>query len=68
MTVILSKNFYKLSAIKKAINAYRGLANFKIKDNGKNYMVVLDKINPEAKEMIEDEFSNYILAVMKNGQ
>jgi len=66
MSIILNKKFYKLSAVKKTISAYRDLGSFKIKKRVKNYMVILDEINSEAKETIEDEFSNYVLATMKN--
>lgn len=68
MEIFFNKNFYKLPAIKKAIEAYRNLADFKIKNNGKSYSVVLDRTDPEAETMIGDEFSNYVLAATKNGQ
>ncbi len=64
MVIILNKKFYALSAIKRAVKAYRGLADFKI---GKGYKVVLQKVSPEVKTSIEDEFANYVLAEMKNG-
>lgn len=68
MVITFNKSFYNLPAIKKAIKDYYGLANFKIKNDKKNHIVVLDKINPEAEKMIEDEFSNYVLAVIKDEQ
>ena len=66
MTITFNKNFYKLAVLKRAIQAYRGLADFKIKKEKNNYRVVLEGINSEVKANIGDEFSNYVLAEMKN--
>ncbi len=67
MIIAVNKNFYKLPAIKRTIEAYRGLADFKVKNEGGDYKIILEKVDPEAKEVIEDEFLNYVLAEMKNG-
>lgn len=68
MTVIFNKNFYNLKAIKKAIGAFKKLAYFKIEENNKTYRILIRNIDEEIKGVIEDEFSNYILAEMKNGK
>jgi len=67
MTINLDKDFYKLSAIKGAIRAYKGLADFKIGRDKKNYKITIQKINPGLGDVIGDEFLNYVLAEMKNG-
>ena len=67
MTINLNKDFYRLPAIKKAIRAYRSLADFKVTGDGGKYKIVIQKVNPEVASVIEDEFLNYVLAEMKNG-
>ena len=67
MIINLDKGFYKLPAIKRAIEAYQGLADFKVRSEKKNYNIILDRVSPEIKKIVEDEFLNYVLAEMKNG-
>lgn len=56
---------YKKPAIQKAISDYSHLAKFQIKDN-KNYIkVMIGNINPEVKDMISEEFANYVLGMTK---
>ncbi len=66
MILNFSKKFYDLRAIKNACRAYNKLAKFKIEINKKAIKVILTNIDEETKNIIEDEFSNYILAEMKN--
>jgi len=67
MNIIFNKNFYNLKAIKKAIRAYHELADFRIEENTKTYKIKINNIiNEETKAVIEGEFSNYVLAEMKN--
>jgi len=66
MIIYLNKNFYKLSAIKKAVKAYEHLAAFEIEEQKQKYKIVVKKINSGITKLIEDEFLNYILAKMKN--
>jgi len=62
MEINFNKKFYSQRAIKKAIRAYQKLARFKIKEEKKYFRVILDKIDPEIKNIIKDEFSNYVLS------
>ena len=65
ISIAFNKDFYNLRVIKKAIQAYRGLAGFEISQNKKAIIVELKEIKPEVKKNIRDEFSNYVLALMK---
>jgi len=56
---------YKKEAIRQGISAYSHLAKFKIKDNKGYLKVKIEKINPEVKDMLVDEFSNYVLGMTK---
>jgi len=66
MILNFNKKFYGLRAIKNACRAYNELAKFKIEINKKIIKVVLTNIDEEIEDIIEDEFSNYVLAEMKN--
>jgi len=55
-----------LESIKKAIQDYKGLADFDIKLDKKNIKVDLKNIDPDSKDIIKEEFSNYVLGLMKN--
>ena len=65
ISIAFNKDFYNLRAIKKAIQDYQGLADFEISQNKKAITVELKEIKPEVKKNIRDEFSNYVLALMK---
>lgn len=64
--VKLNKQIYRLAAVKKAIEAYRHLAQFSLKQDARYYQVTLDHIAPTVKDILKDEFTNYILALNKN--
>ncbi len=66
MTINFNRDFYNLDSIKKAIQDYKGLADFDIKLGKKNIKVNLKNINPESKDIIKEEFCNYVLGLMKN--
>ncbi|MBZ9572764.1 HxsD-like protein [Patescibacteria group bacterium] len=65
MKVNFNKKFYNLRVIKKAARTYQGLADFKINQTKELITVSLENIRPEVKNTIKDEFSNYVLAMMK---
>lgn len=65
MTVFFSKNFYSLKAIKKAIKSYKELAVFEIKEKNNIIEVKIDNIDKDIKDVIKDEFCNYVLAETK---
>ncbi len=66
MAINFNRSFYNLESIKKAIQDYKGLADFDISVDKKNIKVNLKNINPESKDIIKGEFSNYVLGLMKN--
>lgn len=65
LSITFNKDFYNLRAIKKAAQAYQGLADFEIAPAKKSIKVTLSNVNPEAKGVIKEEFSNYVLGMMK---
>ncbi len=65
MTILFNKQFYRLQAIKKAIEAYKELAVFNIKEKDNNIKINIDKIDKDVKDIIKDEFCNYVLAETK---
>lgn len=65
MTILFNKQFYHLQAIKKAIEAYKELAVFKIKEDKKKIEVNINNIDKDVKDVIKDEFCNYVLAEAK---
>ncbi len=66
MKIIFDKKLYKLSAIKRAADAFCKLAEFKVGAEGKGYVVIVKKLDGEAGLHFQDEFANYVLAEMRN--
>jgi len=62
--VKFNKKIYSLEAVKKAIEEFKNLAEFKIKDSGAYLEVGIDKIDHDYHGVLKDEFSNYVLGVM----
>ncbi len=65
MTICFNKKLYKLSAIKKAINRFKHLATFNIKQRNNNAFVDIINIDSEVNNILLDEFCNYVLYLMK---
>jgi len=65
MTLNFNKKFYNLKTIEKAIKAYRRLADFKVEENKNRIKVRIRNMDKEIKEILSDEFYNYVLAEMK---
>ncbi len=65
MLLRFNKKIYPKLAIKKAVKDYRDLANFKVEQNKNYFLVKIRKIKPELKDVFQDEFSNYVLSLMK---
>lgn len=61
-----NKNLYNLKAIKSAIKEYQKLADFNLSQKGNYIQVELKNIDKEIRQIIEDEFCNYILSLMKS--
>ena len=66
MTIKFNKNFYNIEAIKKGITAYKKLADFEIKEKKNFVEVTIKNIDKDFKNVLTDEFSNYVLAKTKN--
>ncbi len=56
-----NKKIYSKTAIKLAIRAYKNLADFKIKEESEHTSVVISNIDGGIKNIIKDEFCNYVL-------
>jgi hypothetical protein len=56
---------YKEKAIQEAISVYSHLARFKVKNNKGYINIGIDKIVAEFKDVLADEFSNYVLGITK---
>ncbi|HRY52937.1 MAG TPA: HxsD-like protein [Candidatus Portnoybacteria bacterium] len=65
MEIVFDKKLYKLEAIRSAIGAFAGLADFVLKSNQRGIAVKISNIDPEAADIIDGEFANYVLAQMK---
>lgn len=59
-----NKKIYSLEAVKKAIEEFKNLASFTVKDFNGNIEVKIDKIDNEYQGILKDEFSNYVLGLM----
>jgi len=59
-----NKKIYSLEAIKKAIEEFKNLAEFQIKDSDNYIEVEIDKIDSEYKGILKDEFNNFVLGMM----
>lgn len=60
------KNLYSFKAIKLAIKKYRNLADFDLEQKNNYIQVKLKNIDKDLKDIIKDEFCNYVLFLMKS--
>jgi len=65
MQINFNKKIYSQQAIKKAIKAYSHLANFTQSQNKNYFLIKVKNIQSELKTIFQDEFSNYVLSLMK---
>ena len=65
MIIKFSNKIYKIGAVKSSAKAYRGLADFKISQTKDYIKAELKNIDQSVKNIIKDEFCNYVLAMMK---
>ena len=66
MTINFNRNFYNLKSIEKAILDYKGLADFDMEVGKENVKVNLKNIDSESRNVIKEEFCNYVLGLIKN--
>lgn len=65
VSVSFNKKLYDLRAIKNAIQAYQGLADFNLETSKKNIELRAINIDRNLVHIFKDEFCNYILSEMK---
>lgn len=66
LIIKFNKKIYPLAVIKTSIKSFEPVAKFQIKNTKDYIIVILNKIQPNIKEVIKDEFSNYVLANINN--
>ncbi len=64
-TIIFDKSLYSLKAVKAALAAYQGLADFGLVNKAKVIKVIINNPDQEAADVLADELANYVLAQMK---
>lgn len=62
-TVSFSKKFYKVKAVRNSVRDYEKsrVAKFKIKEGSDIIRVEITGIDPDVRDIIREEFSNYVL-------
>jgi len=65
IVIKFSRSLYPLKPIKEAIKQFQHLARFTLQEEEHWIIVTLSKVNPDFRETIDDEFSNYVLAEIK---
>jgi len=65
MIISFNKNLYPLKAIKSSIEAYDGLAKFKLSKQKGYYITEVSDIDKDVKNVLKDEFCNYIISEIK---
>lgn len=65
MVIKFHKKLYKKKAIEAAIQDYEKLADFILKERSGYYELRIKKIDEDVKDIIKDEFSNYVLSLMR---
>lgn len=66
VAIKFNKNFYNLEAVKKSAAAFKKLANFRVKEKKNFIEVEIENVDKNFKDVLGDEFSNYVLAETKN--
>jgi len=64
MTLKLNKEIYPQKVIRRAIDSYKKIANFKLKEE-KKYFLVSGKIEKNNEELIRNEFLNFVLGLIR---
>lgn len=60
-----NKRIYKKKAIQNAVLAYIPFARFKIADSANHTLVGIEVNEQKDREVLTDEFSNYVLGMTK---
>ena len=62
MAVFFNKKIYSISAINRAAKVYKEIAILKIVDNKNKIKVQIKSKDKEIKNILTDEFCNYVLS------
>ncbi|MFC1598922.1 HxsD-like protein [Patescibacteria group bacterium] len=62
--IIFNQQIYSLAAVNKAVIEFKDLAKFTVQEKDKNINVKIEQIDADVKEVIKDEFANYVLGLM----
>lgn len=60
-----NKQIYSRTALEVAVLAFAELAKFTLRENDKYFLVEIDDIDVEVREIIAEEFANYVLVKMR---
>lgn len=61
MEIKINKNIYNKESVKKTIQAYTSLAKIDFSEEANFFIIKMDNVNEEVKDIIQDEFCNYLL-------
>ncbi|MDD3032354.1 MAG: HxsD-like protein [Bacilli bacterium] len=61
MEIKFDKNIYNKKALENTIQAYKELANIEFSEVDNFYIVAMSNVDEEVKDLIGDEFCNYLL-------
>jgi len=62
----LERDFYNRTAIDSAAKELSEVCSIKIKEDEERYIITILPLVEEDTELIKDEFSNYVLGLMKD--
>jgi hypothetical protein len=65
MKISFNSAIYTKKSILETIEAYKNLADFKIEYDDDIFVLNIDNIDDEIKDIIADEFANYALGLLK---
>lgn len=63
--LILNSDFYDETAVRTALDDFKGMLTGSVSKNGKSIIIKFSKVEGD-REKVKNEFCNYILALMKN--
>ena len=60
------KKIYKAKAVKKAVEDYKDVAKITLEESKGFYKVEFRDVSKELKDIVVDEFGNYVLALNRD--
>lgn len=66
LKINFNRKFYKLPSIKTAIRDFQNICKGSVKESEGYFLVTLAPKNKSLHDNLGHEFSNYVLALMKN--